>query len=52
MSEIKQIIGALCKVLNNLLDEVIKPEHLRLAKFNKADEGSVSCWNTSALKHE
>ncbi|KAF7284392.1 uncharacterized protein LOC143201068 [Rhynchophorus ferrugineus] len=44
--EIKNTIGILCKVLNLVYKVNLKPEHFRLAKFNKNDENVVEVlWN-------
>lgn len=42
MNEVKNVIGLLCKHLNVLFHMELKPEHFRLAKFNKTEEGTVS----------
>lgn len=42
MNEVKKVIGLLCKHLNTLFHLDLKPEHFRLAKFNKIDENVVS----------
>lgn len=44
-SEIKNTIGLLCKLVNLIYKTDLKPEHFRLAKFNKTDENIVSIQN-------
>ncbi|KAJ8924520.1 hypothetical protein NQ315_007318 [Exocentrus adspersus] len=49
-SEIKHVIGLLCKQLNMILDLNLKPEHFRLAKFDKNDENVIPLlWTTLSL---
>lgn len=45
MNEVKNVIGLLCKHLNYLFNLEMKPEHFRLAKFNKTDDNVVSVIN-------
>lgn len=40
--DIKTAIAVLCKLLNRIYLTNLKPEHFRLAKFNKNEENVVS----------
>lgn len=47
MAEIKAVISLLCKHLRQAVNATVKPEHLRLAKFNKDTDGTVRFFYTT-----
>lgn len=44
MCEIRDALSALCRYINSLINVGLTPEHLRLAKYDAADEDVVSTW--------
>ncbi|XP_050306153.1 uncharacterized protein LOC126743209 isoform X2 [Anthonomus grandis grandis] len=48
--EIKNTIGLLCKILNVVYSSNLKPEHFRLAKFNKTEDNVASTFMTALTK--